>query len=88
MANRKTFIAMEPAGTASLAAESLLIHQLPGAQHANFTGVTGVYWSFNFQAYVYCDSAPMDPQCAPFKAEEKLVSQMMLGVFLATAPLI
>lgn len=88
VANRKTFIAMEPAGTASLAAESLLVHQLVGTQHATFTGITGAYWSFNFQAYSYCDSAPMDPACAPFEAEGKLVAQMMLGIFLATAPLI
>jgi S1-C subfamily serine protease len=86
--NRKTFIADEMDGHASLAAISHLIHQPQQSPSASFTGLVGSYWRFNIQVAAYCDEQDFDPGCAAFKQEEKLATQMVLGIFLATAPLI
>lgn len=88
IANRATYVAEGLAGTASLLARTYLLHQPPGTSPGTLTGIIGAYWDFNLQWVNYCEQAPHDPNCAPLQQEEKMAVQMMLGVFLATAPLI
>ncbi|HKK30088.1 MAG TPA: serine protease [Alphaproteobacteria bacterium] len=86
--NRKAFLAIDPSGTTSLAAVSHLIHQPPHSEYANFTGVIGAAWNLSIDWYDYCDTAPSHPNCAAYQAEQRLVIQMVLGVYLSTAPMI
>jgi len=88
LANRATYFAEGLGGTASLLVRTFLLHQPPGASAGTFTGIIATYWDFNLQWVNYCDEYPHDANCAPLQNEEKMAAQMMLGVFLATAPLI
>ena len=88
LANRATYVAEGLGGTASLLVRTFLLHQPPGSSSGTFTGIIATYWDFNLQWVNYCDTYPDDANCAPLQDEEKMAAQMMLGVFLATAPLI
>ena len=88
LSNRATYLAAEPGGKASMLMRSFLVHQPSAMSAATFTGIIGSYWSFDIEAVVYCSNWPGAQGCARYNQEEKLVSQMILGVFLATAPLI
>ncbi len=88
VSNRATYLAEEPGGRASLLMRTFLVHQPSANTLPTFTGIVGSYWNFDIQASVYCSDAPHAQGCAPYDQAEKLVSQLMLGIFLATAPLI
>lgn len=88
VSNRATYLALEPNGMASVLMRTFLVHQPFASAAPTFTGIIGSYWSFNLQAAAYCSDAPHSQGCGPYNQEEKLVSQLMLGVFLSTAPLI
>ena len=88
LANRATYVSEGFDGTASFLARTFLVHQPPNSVLATFTGIIGTYWNFNLEWFEYCDEAPDDPGCKPVLEEEKMAAQMMLGIFLATAPLI
>ena len=88
VSNRATYLAVEPGGRPSLLMRTFLVHQPTVYAAPTFTGIVGSYWNFDVQAETYCSDAPAAQGCGPYNDEEKLVSQLMLGVFLATAPLI
>ena len=88
LANRATFVSEGPDGTASILVRTYLHHQPPNAAQATFTGIIGTYWNVDLQWLDFCEENPQDVRCMPFQAEEKMAAQFMLGVFLATAPLI
>jgi len=67
---------------------TFLLHHPPGTSPGTFTGIIGTYWDFNLEWVNYCEEYPYDANCASLQNEEKMAAQMMLGVFLATAPLI
>jgi len=52
-----------------------------------FTGIVGAYWNFDIQAATYCSDNPQAQGCAPYRALEVQAAQVMLAVFLSTAPL-
>jgi len=88
LANRATYVSEGPGGTASLLVRTFLLHHPPGTSPGTFTGIIGTYWDFNLEWINYCEEYPYDANCASLQNEEKMAAQMMLGVFLATAPLI
>ena len=88
LANRASYVSESPDGTASFLVRTFLLHQPPNTVRATFTGIIGTYWNFDLQWVNYCEEYPHDPRCEPYLDEEKMVAQMMLGIFLATAPLI
>jgi S1-C subfamily serine protease len=88
LANRATYVSEGTDGTASFLARTFLLHQPPNTERATFTGIIGTYWNFNLEWVNYCEEYSHDPRCKPHQDEEKMAAQLMLGIFLATAPLI
>lgn len=88
LANRATYFSEGFDGTASVLARTFLVHQPPNNPLATFTGIIGTFWNFNVEWIDYCDEFPQQAGCMPILEEEKMAAQMMLGIFLASAPLI
>jgi len=87
MSNRATYLAAEAGGRASLLMRTFLIHYPQTGVSPTFTGIVGAYWNFDIQAATYCSDNPQAQGCAPYRALEVQAAQVMLAVFLSTAPL-
>jgi hypothetical protein len=88
IANRATYVSVDAGGTVSVLVRTFLLHQPPNTARTTFTGIIGGHWDTSLQLAIFCEQNPLDVSCVSYRTAEKMSAQLMLGVFLATAPLI